>query len=93
MTDDWRYSRAKDRLAARSGEAHRLYYCDLCWQVFPSFDIFYDHRTASDYEIAHQGEGFSDYQELDPGDDVPDCATVGNSMPCAPTHLTQEAKR
>jgi len=63
-----------------------MYYCELCNTVFPTGDTFYDHREASEYEIAKRGEeSFEHVQKLTQGDTFPDGATVAAHTPCEPT--------
>jgi len=91
-TDDSEFyqQKATESLDNWSEHACTLYYCDLCQQVFVSFDIFYDHREASEYDIARRTDedGYQDQRELEPGDEFPEFASVGGPEPCKPTHLT-----
>lgn len=86
--DDYdRQQRARADLEEWGDTATHLFYCDLCGQVFASFDMFYDHREASADERARRGdEEFLDYRELTSGDSLPDGATVGAAEPCQLTH-------
>lgn len=85
-TDYDRQARAREDLAEWRDTSLHLFYCELCGQVFPSFDMFYDHREAGADERAWRGDGaFVDYRELTPGDPLPDGATVGAAEPCQPT--------
>ena len=67
-----------------SESAATLFYCEYCQQVFLSFDVFYDHRMASDVESVRSGEEFDGYRELAAGEDIPDDATVGELSQCEP---------
>lgn len=83
-----RQQKARDSLDRLDGQL--LWYCELCESVFSTFDMFYDHRQASDSELARQwatnDDGhdiFAHRRKLDPGEEVP--GTVGRAEPCEPT--------
>ncbi|WP_224332899.1 hypothetical protein [Haloprofundus halobius] len=79
------HEHAKESLSDWSESASTFYYCELCQQVFVSFDVFSDHRMASDFEAATDGEDeFSDYKVLRAGDKIPKYARVGEIAPCKP---------
>lgn len=65
---------------------NQMVHCELCNQVFVSFDIFYDHRITSDAEPATEWEGdkFAHYSELEEGVEFPEDATIGEAKPCHP---------
>lgn len=95
------HERAKDQIGRWGEVASTFYYCELCEQVFVSFDVFYDHRQASESEQARHtydrdgmiGEGFGDYRELTAGDELPENATVGEVAPCKPTDSLDESSK
>lgn len=85
--------RAEERLERWHDESTTLFYCELCEQVFVSFDIFYNHRDASESERAREtderhteqlGVDFAHYRKLTSGDELPEDATVGKIEPCDP---------
>lgn len=68
--------------------AATMYYCELCEQLYVSYDVFYEHRMDSDYDVQGDPERFLDYQELSEGDEIPENATVGRLEPCEPMEAT-----
>lgn len=86
VTEDDRRETARRHLAEFANHnTQRMVYCELCEQVFVSFDTFYDHRVASDHDAARRGdEQFEHYRDLRPGHSFPDNATVGQLEPCKP---------
>jgi hypothetical protein len=91
LEEGWRQQRALDDLQAfKRLDANQIIHCELCDQLFVSFDIFHDHRQASPYRHADDDvEGWSAYRELEPGDPIPGSATVGHCEPCVPTNPTE----
>lgn len=62
-----------------------LEYCERCGQVFATFDLFYDHRENSDEPGAkewNEDDRFVGRRTLEPGDEFPDGAIVGQLEPC-----------
>lgn len=83
---DERREWAKDELEEWSDNANEMVYCELCQQVFTHYDIFYDHRMASESEVAQREgeESFDNYEMLDLGAEFPEDATVGEITACEP---------
>lgn len=76
---------ARELIEEYSEFANRCIHCKICDQVFTSYDIFYDHRMASDADVAREGEDeFKHFQYLSSGEKFPDGVTVGHLEPCEP---------
>lgn len=76
---------SEDGIDVWSPWAFEFHYCELCGQVFSTWDVFDTHREDSAYEIAtpdDENAEYDHYRELKPGDEFPDGATIGKQEPC-----------
>jgi hypothetical protein len=61
-----------------------LDYCGRCNGVFPTYDMFYEHRVAAgDYDP--NADEFEDWERIEPGQSLPEDAVVGRAEPCGDT--------
>jgi len=68
-----------------------MYYCEYCGQLWPSNDLFYTHRSASEHDKVREigpVTGFAGKTEVKPGEAVMS-ARIG-SEPCTAEFLEEE---
>lgn len=80
---------AKGQIDEWPEDASTMCYCEVCQQVFVSFDLLYEHRMASDVEAVRTGDRFPGYRKLTAGDEFPVEATVGEIAPCEPVDVEE----
>lgn len=78
------HERAKEEITRWEGSEAAFRYCEHCGGIFSS-DMMYDHRKSSPDEKVREvdpQEGFKNTIALEPGDQFPDDAHVGEAKPC-----------
>lgn len=80
---------ARKHLDEWGSQATEIIHCELCDTIYISYDVFYDHRMASDDDYAAgrvDGRNtFPQWSWLGAGEELPDGTGIGGNNPCPGT--------